>query len=47
MIPLDGIVPSFLLVFLVERCGSFMDCSGQGPHLQLVDSLMVKVRYGE
>jgi len=47
MIPNDGRVPSFRLVFLVERCGSFMDCSGQGAHVELVDSLKVKDKYGE
>jgi len=31
----------------VEKCGTFMDYSGQGVHVELVDSLKVKVRYGE
>jgi len=43
----DGRVPSFRLDFMVERCGSFTNWSGQGAHLELVDSLKVKDRYGE
>jgi len=31
----------------VEEGGNFMDCSGQGAHLELVDFLKVKDRYGE
>jgi len=35
------------LRFLWWIGGGFMDCSGQGAHVELANSLKVKVRYGE